>query len=160
MKKQTPRLGKIKRIQLISGVITITPVDTRWYELAKDFECAVTLDDGTILLYKAKKGFRFDARSGGWLADLVEPNLGDQKHLLCWLIHDIGAYGQYLSCEEINELLRQMLIWAGDSKFTAATVKFAVGVSTSWYGEPASDSKEYPNLALITVRHFARLGDM
>lgn len=136
--------------------ITLIPLDDRWYSLPYDIHINLFIKGEGRIEYIAKKGFKFDGRSGGALVDFIVPNLGNQNEVACWLTHDIGAYALYLSCDEINELLSQMLIQSGISKFKAWLVKKAVGINTSWYGTPKPTDKEYSNLELISIRHYPK----
>jgi len=147
---------KVKQFNVVTGDIKIIPRDDRWYEILEDVEIHLYLNDNTRLVYKAKAGMMFDGRSGGPLADLFVPNLGSQRELACWLCHDIGAYALYLSYDEINDVLAQMLVLSGRSKFKAWMVKSAVSITDDWYGEPNKNDKEWKNLRLITVRHYAK----
>ena len=134
--------------------IIIEPIADRWYNIMQDVTINVFLQGEGKLVYDIKKGFLFDGRSGGPLCDFIAPNLGTQKQVACWLIHDLNGYDQYLCFADTNELLRQMLINCGTSSWTSWLVKRAVSLSDSWFGEPKPSDREYPNLKFFTVRHY------
>ena len=146
---------KIKQFNVITGDIEIIPRGDRWYGCPNRVCTHLYLTDGTRIVMESKPGFMFDGRSGGPLVDFITPNLGDQRHLACWWMHDIHAYALYLSFRETNDVLYQTLRLAGDSWFQASLIESGVSISDSWFGEPLPTSREFPNLQLISVRHYA-----
>lgn len=146
---------KIKRYLVASGPVSIIPIDDRWYEIPNSVEIFIELEGEGMVIIRLERGFRFDGRSGGPLADFIVPNLGNQRLLACWLVHDVMGYGVLFGFEDTNEILRQMLILAGESRWKARLVGSAVGLSRSWYGEPLPGDREYANLSKIHIRHNA-----
>ena len=103
--------------------IPMTSIGSRMFTTHEDVEIILHTSEG-ILKYRVKKGFNFDARSGGKIVDFFVPWTGDWKIILAWFIHDLNFYG-HLSFELSNELLEQMLRWAGLG-WRAGVVKSAV----------------------------------
>lgn len=135
-----------------SGPIEITPIEDRWYSLAKPVTIFVQTDGEGYIVYKFRKGFLFDGRSGGPLVDFWLPNLGNQRQLACWLVHDANGYATHLSFEDTNELLRQMLRLAGVCRVKASAAKLAVSLTESWFGFPEKKDREYANIQGMAFR--------
>ena len=131
---------KIESFKL-SGPIKIEPIKDRWYRISESVEIEIKHDTG-VWRFMVCRGFNFDGRSGGPLADLFVPNLGKQREVACWLIHDILGHGTMMTFDVTNEILRQMLILAGRSRFKAWMVKKAVGLSDSWFGIETKEEKQ------------------
>ena len=92
-------------------------------------------------------GFMFDGRSGPPIIDWYAPNLGTIAERLCWLTHDVNGYGKALSFNDTNTLLFAMLRdMCRYSKLKASTIRYAVSISKSWYGEPKKTDWCYANL--------------
>lgn len=117
----------------------------RWYRIKRDNTIWVVTNRGTIR-YFVKEGFYFDGRSGGPLIDWILPNLGSENEILCWLIHDINAYATYLSFEDTNEMLRQMLRLSGKGRLRASLAHWTVSQSSAWYGDPKHGEREWVNV--------------
>lgn len=117
----------------------------RWYNIGNDINIIIEFDDLRWVTYNISKSFWFDGRSGGRIPDLFEPNIGSQRDLIDWLIHDINAYAQYFSYSDTNEILRQMRRMVV-SRFRASYTKLAVTTSKSWFGVPKQNEREYINM--------------
>jgi hypothetical protein len=104
------------------------------------------MSDGILEEYYIYAGFRFDSRSGGFAVDMVLPHMGTEAFICCWLIHDVNAYGMYLSFRDTNALLYSMLDYAGANRFQLMAVS-AVGASDFWYGDPKPTDREYCNIS-------------
>lgn len=124
---------------------------SRWYRLGWMVVIAVQVDDYWII-YTFTDKFQFDGRSGGKIPDLFEPNIGSQKDLIDWLIHDANGYALFLNFVQTNEMLRQMRIQSNSSEFWAGAVKKSVSLSKSWFGLPKPGDREYDNLKAFTIR--------
>jgi hypothetical protein len=117
----------------------------RWYELLlEELKVIVRTSWGT-LVYKFKKGFRFDSRSGGRLVDLILPHIGKHMDILTWLVHDANAYSIGLSFRATNELMRLMLLFGGNAEWRANAGYKTVSSIDGWYGEPKPGDREYHN---------------
>lgn len=106
----------------------MSPYKTRMIEVANDLEIKIHHEFG-VYVFKIKKGFKSDGRSGGKLVDFLIPHYGDEKTFISWLCHDVlfllrdeGG----LSFEKANELLYYMLEWAGYGVIKRKIVNFAV----------------------------------
>lgn len=130
----------------MDGEICISPVRDRWYAVSSPVVISLHTKDYGVIRFHVKHGFLFDGRSGGMLADLFVPNLGTQKELASWLVHDINGYDTCYSFKLTNEILRQMLVISGRSKFKSWLVKKAVSLSRTWFGEPNPTDREYINI--------------
>ena len=117
----------------------------RWYPMKRDNTIWVVTNRGT-LRYTYKRDFHFDGRSGGPLVDIVLPNLGTENDVICWLIHDLNGYATYLSFEDTNEMLRQMLRLSGKVRLKASLAHWTVSRSRAWYGDPKRGDREYINI--------------
>jgi len=127
-------MEKIKILDFTATDILIRPVGRRLYELPKDVRVQIkTKSDGTLNIF-ARKGFKFDGRSGGPFADFIAPNLGNQRILACWLVHDILGHDFDISFDTTNEILDQMLECAGMSDFKSDVIEWAVSLSDGWFG--------------------------
>lgn len=136
--------------------VYIEPVATRWYRVPHWFAIDALTDVGRFRA-ECQAGFLFDGRSGGAPADIFEPNLGTQDELKEWLKHDVFGHDIGLTFEETNENLRSGLIHnCGQSAARARMVWAAVSASRKWFGEPGPDDRSFPNLKLLTVRHYAK----
>lgn len=86
----------------------------------------IITDVGTYL-YTLSPGYSTDFRSGPSIINPVIPKIGNIKLALCWLIHDVNYHG-FLSRQQSDTLLYQMLLWAGMSKFKASCVYGSVRI--------------------------------
>jgi len=126
-------------------IIVLTALGNRYYALAEDVDIAVYLASGEVIHYYFRAGFITNFRSGGKLVDGFIDQIGDQLHQAIWLIHD----GNYTPCDHVlvvpsdytkvvvahplcrvdaDELLRAMLVFAGDNRGKASVIKFSVRV--------------------------------
>jgi hypothetical protein len=120
-------------------------VPGRWYRMRRANTIWVVTNRGS-LRYHYREGFYFDGRSGGPLVDIVLPNLGTEDEIICWLLHDLNAYGTFLGFSDTNEMLRQMLRKIGKCRAKASLAHWTVSRSSSWYGEPKHGEREYINV--------------
>lgn len=134
--------------------ITIRPISDRWYRIDGAFTIDIYLKDEGIVHISIDDGFMFDGRSGGPCVDFIAPNLGTQAELKAWLFHDICGYDIYFSFKETNKILYDTLRKIGYSWFKANAIWSAVSISDAWFGMPVPNSREYPNLNKIHVRHY------
>lgn len=106
-----------------------------------------------VLHVVTQAGFEFDGRSGPSIVDWYAPNLGSLNERLCWLTHDCNGYGQDLSFNDTNTLLFAMLrdlCWYG--KVKASVIRYAVGLSDAWYGEPKPSEWCYKNKGKVSTK--------
>lgn len=139
----------------VSHDLILKPLGDRWYEIQGAFHVDYKTDVGRIRV-NVDHGFVTDGRSGGPIADVIAPNLGSQPELKAWICHDLNAYDICFSYDETNDILYNMLRDIGYGWFRAKLVYTAVNCSDSWFGTPLPNDKEYPNLAKIHVRHYAK----
>lgn len=129
--------------------ISLVPIKDRWYSLAKDVIVRIYTDCGVITV-KVKAGFVFDGRSGGKLIDFIVPNLGSQREIACWLVHDVFGHDLGISFEMTNDILRGMLRCCCYSWFKAGYVYAGVSFSDSWFGQPnGANAQEIKNISLV-----------
>ena len=123
----------------------------RRYPFSGSVSFAIYTSTGTLHVCLAA-GFEFDGRSGPKIVDWYVPNLGTLEERMCWLCHDANGYGQDLSFDDTNVLLFAMLRdMCRYRKTKAALVRFAVGLSRSWYGEPKPSEWCYKNRKLVST---------
>lgn len=123
----------------------------RRYPFSGSVSFAIYTSAGTLHVCLAA-GFEFDGRSGPKIVDWYVPNLGTLEERLCWLCHDANGYVQDLSFDDTNVLLFAMLRdMCRYRKTKAALVRFAVGLSRSWYGEPKPSEWCYKNRKLVST---------
>lgn len=134
--------------------ITIRPISDRWYRIDGAFTIDVYLKDEGLVHISIDDGFMFDGRSGGPCVDFIAPNLGTQAELKAWLFHDICGYDIYFSFKETNKILYDTLRKIGYGWFKANAIWSAVSITDSWFGMPLPNSREYPNMNKIHVRHY------
>lgn len=134
--------------------ITIRPISDRWYRIDGAFTIDVYLKDEGIVRISIDDGFMFDGRSGGPAVDFIAPNLGTQAELKAWLFHDICGYDIYFSFKETNKILYDTLRKIGYGWVKANAIWSAVSITDSWFGIPLPNSREYPNMNKIHVRHY------
>lgn len=147
---------KINNI-VFSRDISITPVADRWYRVNGAFSVDFYLDGEGVVRINVDDGFMFDGRSGPKLVDYYTPNLGTQDELKTFLIHDLLSYDIYFSFEQNNNIFYNNLRTRCGYGWTKAKIIWAcVSISDSYFGRPAPDSREYPNLDKIHVRHCDR----
>ena len=99
------------------------------------------------------EGFLFDGRSGPWILDWYEPNLGTLDKRIAWWVHDVLGHGTSFDFKTTNEILRQLLVIAGDRKTKASFVRYSVSLSSSWFGVPKKGDKSFPNMDKISVTY-------
>jgi len=131
-----------------STKINISPLKERWYELSDDVRVVIYTDTGVIVV-NIFAGFKFDGRSGGWFADFVAPNLGNQKDIACWLVHDAFGHDIGMSFDMTNELLYGMLRCSDYSWIHAKTIWATVSFSDDWFGQDIPTEQELKNISLV-----------
>lgn len=138
---------KIKSFKL--SEISLVPIKDRWYSIDKDVVVTIQTDCGVITVY-VNSGFIFDGRSGSKLIDFIVPNLGSQKEIACWLVHDAFGHDIGISFEMTNDILYGMLRCCGYGWFRSGYVYKGVSFSDSWFGQPNGATKqELKNISLI-----------
>ena len=148
---------KITKIDF-SRDISITPVADRWYRVNGAFTVDFYLENEGVVHIAVDDGFFFDGRSGPKLVDYYTPNLGTQDELKTFLIHDLLSYDIYFSFEQNNNIFYNNLRNKCGYGWAKAKIIWAcVSISDSYFGRPLPDSREYPNLNKIHVRHVDRL---
>jgi hypothetical protein len=149
-------LGKVKVFRFQCGKIILMPLRDRWYQVTQDTWVKVWTDIG-VMTINVKAGFKFDGRSGGWFADLWAPNLGTQRSIACWLVHDVLGHDFDISFRTTNDILEQMRLivrieekpkeygsfrswlYKKKSTFMAWGTKIAVSVDRSWFGNNTAE---------------------
>lgn len=144
---------KIDKIEF-SRDITIRPIADRWYRIDGAFTVDIYLKNEGVVHIRVDDGFMFDGRSGGPCVDFIAPNLGTQDELKIWLLHDLMGYDIYFSFKETNKILYDNLRNINYGWIKANAIWSAVSISDSWFGRPLPDSREYPNISKIHVRHY------
>lgn len=125
--------------------ITLVPVSNRWYRIPHNVNIELTTNFGTYRI-RLDKDFHFDGRSGGPFADFVAPNLGTQREVKAWLLHDVLGYDIGLSFHETNYALYWVLVYSCSyHTYKASLIRKAVSVSDSWFGAPKEGEREYIN---------------
>ena len=124
----------------------------RWYRIPKCISFVLHTRDHGDIQFNVFGDFYFDGRSGPWCVDWFEPNLGSLNKRIAWLIHDLLGYATYFDFKTTNEILRQLLILAGDSYPKAYIVKVFVSATDSWFGWPEEDSKFYANIGKFEIK--------
>lgn len=148
---------KITKIDF-SRDISITPVADRWYRVNGSFTVDFYLEGEGVVHIAVDDGFMFDGRSGPKLVDYYTPNLGTQDELKTFLIHDLLSYDIYFSFEQNNNIFYNNLRNKCGYGWTKSKIIWAcVSISDSYFGRPLPDSREYPNLNKIHVRHVDKL---
>lgn len=109
----------------------VSIVDDRNIKFEKKCYIDVVTDEG-LLSYTIKPGFITNGRSGPTIIDGFAPHFGNDAMLVAWIVHDCNYY-ELLSKDLADEILRQMLIKAGLSKFRSSVVKKSV----QWFGDNA-----------------------
>lgn len=140
MARQLRKFGlKVEGVYFVRGLERIDALkvnDERRYMLDGHVHVMVATNQGTLQVMTAP-GFVFDGRSGPKIVDWYAPNLGTLEERLCWYVHDCNGYGLDLSFEDTNLLLYAMLRDLAKYRISkAALIQFAVGLSSSWYGDP------------------------
>lgn len=132
----------------------------RWYCIDHEWTVTIYTNVGVIVIHVAP-GFLFDGRSGGPLLDCVAPNLGTTEEVWAWAVHDLLGHGIYGGFEFTNDCLYWILFNLAKYRSNRAELIYdAVSLYDDWYGEPEPGNRSYPNLALITVRHYATEEDI
>lgn len=149
---------KITKIEF-SRDITLKPLADRWYEVQGAFSVNFYIEDegedGGVVRINVDDGFLFDGRSGPKIVDYYAPNLGTQEELKTYLIHDLLSYDIKFSFEENNNIFYNNLRnWCKYGWWKSKVMWGFVSVSDSYFGTPLPDSREYPNLNKIHVRHY------
>ena len=150
---------KIDKIEF-SRDITIKPIADRWYRIDGAFTVDIYLKDEGVVHISVDDGFMFDGRSGPKLIDYFAPNLGTQGELKTYLLHDLLSYDIYFSFNENNDIFYKNLRdknYCNYGYMKAKIIKGFVSISDSYFGIPLPDSREYPNLNKIHVRHYDKL---
>ena len=127
----------------------------RWYRIPSFISFVLHTKEHGDIQFNVFGDFYFDGRSGPWCVDWFEPNLGPLNKRLAWLVHDLLGYATYFDFSTTNEILRQLLIIAGDSKIKASTVRYFVGRDDSWFGVPVVGDKFYPNIGKFEIKRIA-----
>ena len=127
----------------------------RWYRIPSFISFVLHTKEHGDIQFNVFGDFYFDGRSGPWCVDWFEPNLGPLNKRLAWLVHDLLGYATYFDFATTNEILRQLLIIAGDSKIKASTVRYFVGRDDSWFGVPVVGDKFYPNIGKFEIKRIA-----
>ena len=124
----------------------------RMYGLMSPMCLSVYTTQGTLNV-GISAPFYFDGRSGPWFIDWYAPNLGSVEERLTWLVHDVNGYAKCLSFKDTNTLLFAMLRdLCHYRKTKAATIRYAVSLSKSWYGKPEPTDKYFVNYDKIQVK--------
>jgi len=129
--------------------IIIRPLKARWYEVVKDVLILIHLDDGTTIKLHIKAGFKFDGRSGGWIFDLLLPNLGNQRYCACVLVHDALCHEIGISYPMTNWLFKGMLIHAPVAKWRGKGAYKGISTGDWYFG--AKTPQEVQNSTLCYV---------
>ena len=140
---------------LISGASTLQnlkKLKPRWYECTGPI-CITLHTNYDEIEICTGTGFLFDGRSGPWILDWYEPNLGPLGKRIAWLVHDVLGHGTSFDFATTNDILRQLLILAGDSRAKASVVRFSVSLSKSWFGVPPIGDKSYSNMDKIKITY-------
>lgn len=142
----------MKVLSITRSPISITPIRERWYKLTSDTRCLISTDIG-CLYYYVHKGFKWDSRSGGILADLIAANIGNQAEMWAYLVHDCNFYGLGLSFETTNNLLKQQLITdAKYGRLRASFIKWCVDVPPVRASFEQNTDEEELNKKLISFQ--------
>lgn len=148
---------KVTKVEFSRDII-LKPIADRWYEVQGAFTVDFYLEGEGVVHIAVDDGFMFDGRSGPKLVDYYTPNLGTQDELKTFLIHDLLSYDIYFSFEQNNNIFYNNLRNKCGYGWTKAKIIWAcVSISDSYFGRPLPDSREYPNLNKIHVRHVDKL---
>ena len=138
---------------LFSRDLEIVRVSDRWYRIPFSFDVDIYLDGVHRAHIDIDRDFMFDGRSGPRIVDFFVPNLGTQNERRAWFIHDLLSYSLGISYRENNRLLFGTLRrTCGYPRVKAGLIWGAVSLSSSYYGKPKPDEREYVNLPKIHVR--------
>ena len=133
-------------------LMSLEKLKPRWYRC--NGRIAVTLHTNYgIIVIETLEGFLFDGRSGPWILDWYEPNLGTLDKRIAWWVHDVLGHGTSFDFKTTNEILRQLLVIARDRKTKASLVRYSVSLSSSWFGVPKKGDKSFPNMDKIAVTY-------
>lgn len=136
---------KVNKILLSLPELPVVPLGNRLYKLAQDYKVTVVTDEG-LFIYKFKKGFITNFRSGGLLVDGFVDQIGDGPEIQAsWLIHD-AAYtpcdafdGEHpISRARADEILKACLLHAGMKPYKANIVYYSV----RWFGGSAYEEDD------------------
>lgn len=118
----------VKRIDVSTKRIAVTPIGNRLYKLAEDTRIKVYTDIGVFAVAIAK-GFVTNFRSGGLLVDIIIDQIGDEKKAVIYLLHDLFytpcaalSLNHPLSRELSDKFLKAGLLWAGMGEGMAKVV--------------------------------------
>ena len=139
----------------IAVLMAFKPNKARWYHINGYVTFVLHTKEHGDIQFTIFGDFYFDGRSGPWCVDWFEPNLGPLNKRLAWLVHDLLGYATYFDFKTTNEVLRQLLIIAGDSYPKAFVVKRFVSASSSWFGVPVEGDKFYPNIGKFEIKRIA-----
>jgi hypothetical protein len=129
---------RVKKVVINNGIpnpnILIFGLGNRLYRLAEDLIIYVYTNEG-VLIFKFRKGFVTNFRSGGMLVDGIIDQLGNVWMQAAYLCHDAAYTPCFaldmehpISREFADEVLKGMLLFAGMGKFKASLVYNSVRV--------------------------------
>lgn len=155
MSRQLHKCGlKVYGFDIVRGrehIESIVQDDSRRYVLRGEVNLIVHTSQGSLNVATGA-GFVFDGRSGPKIVDWYVPNLGTLEERLAWLVHDCNGYGLDLSFEDTNLLLYAMLRDLAKYRTSkAALIQLAVGLSSSWYGEPKEGDWCHANVGKVNT---------
>lgn len=123
----------------------------RRYTLDKEVHIIIDTDVGTLAVH-TEAGFIFDGRSGPKCIDWYAPNLGSLDERASWYMHDCLGYAQSLNFKDTNKMLEYMLRdICGYRSSKAGFIRWAVGLSSKWYGRPKPTDWCYANLGKVST---------
>jgi hypothetical protein len=146
---------KVKKFYIVGEILSKT-LRKRWYSILRQFAVHVHTETGIILVI-FHPGFELDGRSGGRWIDWLFPNWGNQMERACVAVHDALYYDFGISFESANQILHDMIILSGKSKWRADWV--LRGVSTKFarkhFGNNTKGEDE--NKKLVSVQWLDRV---
>jgi hypothetical protein len=97
------------------------------WQVTEDFITSTKLNSSQQLFYKIDKGYITNFRSGPSIIDYLIKKLDPNNNNLnvAWLIHDVNYEG-YVTQDEADRLLRNMLMQAGISPDVAGAVYYGL----------------------------------
>lgn len=112
--------------------IPVQPLGNRYYAIYFPTKIEIFTDEGT-LIFNVKPELKINYRSGGKIVDMFIDQIGNYQTQVSYLVHDMC----YTPCQKLDmehpvskeladELLYQMLVYAGMSKWKAKIVKLSV----------------------------------
>lgn len=149
-------------------------LDERKYELPSPVAFQLHTNRDGMIIVELEAGFTCDGRSGGPLADLVLPNVGDQLYRRCPWVHDalfahaascvVKSEDPAISFETANDIFYQMLRLPridGGAGFGRIRAGIAYGAVSTSFGERAYsdvDSTDYANMGKVKLSWVSRRG--